>query len=147
MHTSRFIKNITTAAFAGVLAALSGCASGPTFVSAEPAPADRAQIYIYRQVGFYGAVRTHDVVLSGQTDVFVVPNGSWKRVAVTPGTHALSIACAPKPLALELRAGETVFVEDTIVVQAFVGGTSISCDAVVRPQDRALKEMAGLKGA
>lgn len=134
--------------------ALSGCATGPAFQSPVPAPAGQAQVYIYRPLVLAGGGTSHRITVDARSEALSLPNASWQRVVLAPGVHALAIQdyfgimkCGPYPLRLELAAGQTAYVANVVKTTFRLERLYIGCTVEVRPQEQALKDMAGLSGA
>lgn len=145
-------RSLRAAVVTAVAAALAGCATGPAFTGLESAPADRAQIYVYRPMVVAGGGVAHKLTVDGKADSLSLPNGSWLRILVAPGPHSLSIkdyfntmSCGG--LQLDLAAGQTTFVVNVVKTTQGVGRLYVSCAMAPRASDDAVKEMAGLRGA
>ena len=139
-----------------LLANLFGCATGPAFQQAEPAPADQAHIYIYRKFSWgFGAQNVHQVTIDGAEPALRLPNASWQRVLLTPGTHTVQITdymasrrCQPYPMVLQARAGETLFLENTYRATGDgQGRVYVSCPSRMQDEKTALEDLNGLKRA
>jgi hypothetical protein len=132
--------------------ALAGCATGPTFSSPEAAPAGRAQLYVYRPLVLAGGGVVHQITIDGKPETLSLPNSSWQRVLLAPGAHTVSIKdffsimpCGS--LRIDLTPGQTAYVANVVKTTPGLGNLSISCSVAAVPQEQALKEMAGLRGA
>ncbi|MBA3772345.1 MAG: hypothetical protein H0X13_07640 [Ramlibacter sp.] len=131
---------------------LAGCATGPAFKSPEAAPGDRAQLYIYRPMVLAGGGVAHKVTINGKAETLSLPNASWQRVLLAPGTHSVAIRdyfnimpCGA--LTVELLPGQTAYVANVVKTTPALARLYISCSVVERGQDQALNEMVGLGGA
>ena len=135
-----------------ICAALVGCATGPTFNTPEPAPADQAQLYIYRPFAISGGALLKKVMIDGKAETLSLPNMSWKRVLVAPGMHTVSITdpfnltqCGG--VRVNLEPGQTAYIANLIKTYVASRTIYISCVTNVIPREQALKDMAGLSGA
>lgn len=133
-------------------ATLSGCATGPAFQSPEPAPADRAQLYIYRPMVMAGGGTVHKVTIDGKAETLSLPNASWQRVLLDPGTYTVSIRdyfhimpCGS--VTIELQPGQTRYVANLVKTTPGLGVLHIGCIVTLPEQEQALKEIAGLSAA
>jgi hypothetical protein len=151
MSTNDFIRR---AAAIAMLALLGGCASGPAFKAVEPAPADSAQLYIYRPMVLANSANVHKVTIDGKAETLSLPNASFQRVLLAPGSHTIAIRdffntmhCAPSPLTIELRAGQTAFVAEVVKITQGIGAQYVGCAVTLRPQEQALQDLAGLSSA
>jgi len=149
MPANQFFKNLTVIAIA---AALVGCATGPAFKSPETAPADRAQLYVYRPLVLAGGGVAHKVTIDGKAETLSLPNASWQRVVLAPGAHTVSIKdyfnlmpCGG--LGIELAPGQTAYIANVVKTTPGLGALYVSCGVITKPEDQALKDMAGLSGA
>ena len=134
--------------------ALGACATGPAFQAPERAPADRAQLYVYRPMVLAGGGTSHRVSIDGQGQPLSLPNASSQRVVLPPGTHTLEIrdvfgvlTCNPAPLRLSLVPGQTMYVADVVGTTQGLNRLYVGCSAVERDERQALGELAGLKAA
>ena len=142
----------------GVSSVLAGCASGPAFQAPEEPQPGSAQLYVYRPTRFVGGVNVHQVKIDARADALRLPNGSWQRVQLTPGTHTVAISdylgimhCRPL-LQVQLQAGQTAYVENVVELASYtaagnVGFSNLACSTVVRSADQALKDLSGLRSA
>lgn len=156
--TIRHITQRMALALAGLLA-FSGCATGPVFQGPEAAPKDAAQLYVYRPVRMAGGGTSNKISVDSRSDTLSLPNGSWQRVLLAPGTHTVSVRdyfntmyCGPFPLTLQLLAGQTTYVENLVGLSgvAYSGTVALSqtgCSVRTVPEEQALKELASLRGA
>lgn len=137
-----------------VLSIVSGCATGSAFEQADPAPADQAQLYIYRKFSWgFGAQNVHQVTVDGAEPALRLPNASWQRVLLAPGTHTLQITdymasrrCQPFPMLVQARAGETLYVENTYRATGDgQGRVYVSCPSRLQEEKTALEDLKGLK--
>jgi hypothetical protein len=147
-------KRFVLSASAATLAIAAGCATGPAFKAPEPAPADRAQLYIYRPMVLAGGGTVHKVTVDGKADTLSLPNASWQRVVLAPGVHTVAIKdyfgampCAPQPLVVTLEAGSTAYVANVVKTTQGIGTLFIGCTTERRASDSALKDLVGLSGA
>lgn len=134
------------------IASVTGCATGPAFQSPETAPADRAQLYVYRPLVLAGGGVSHKVTIDGKAETLSLPNASWQRVTLAPGAHSVAIRdyfnlmpCGV--LVIEVQPGQTAYVANVVKTTPGLGALYISCSVVARAPDQALKEIAGLSGA
>lgn len=135
-----------------ITVALVGCATGPAFKSPEVAPADRAQLYVYRPLVLAGGGVAHKITIDGKTETLSLPNASWQRVLLAPGTHTVSIKdyfnlmpCGG--IGIDLAPGQTAYVANVVKTTPGLGALYISCGIALRAEHQALKEMVGLIGA
>lgn len=135
-----------------ITSALVGCATGPAFKAPEPAPVDRAQLYVYRPMMIYGGGVVHKITIDGKAETLSLPNASWQRVLLTPGAHTVSIKdyfnlmpCGG--LGVELAAGQTAYVANLVKTTQGLGTIYVWCTMVGKSEAEALKDMAGLSGA
>ena len=135
-------------------AAVAGCATGPAFQAPLPAPADQAQVYVYRPFVLAASGMSHKITVDAKAETLSLPNASWQRVLLPPGPHVVSIQdyigamrCVPFPLRLEVAAGQTYYVANVVKTTQGVGTLWVGCTVESRPQAQALKEMSGLSGA
>ena len=149
MPANQLFKNLTVIAIA---ASLAGCATGPAFKSPEGAPADRAQLYVYRPMVLAGGGVAHKVTIDGKAETLSLPNASWQRVVLAPGAHTVSIKdyfnlmpCGG--LGIELAPGQTAYIANVVKTTPGLGALYISCSVITKPEDQALKDMVGLSGA
>ena len=133
-------------------AALAGCATGPAFKAPEAAPAQQAQLYVYRTFGVYGGGVSHKITIDGKAETLSMPNGSWQRVLLAPGAHTVAIKdyfstmdCGS--LGISMAPGQTVYVADAVKTTQGLGALYVSCGVVQKPEAEALKDMVGLSGA
>lgn len=145
-------NGLACAAFAAIAAALTGCATGPVFAGLEPAPLDKAQIYVYRPMVVAGGGVTHKVTVDDKAESLSLPNASWLRILVAPGAHALSIKdyfnsmdCGG--LQLDVKAGQSAFALNLVKTTQGLGHLYVSCAIAPRASDDAVKEMTNLRGA
>jgi hypothetical protein len=149
MQSNRLFKNLSVIAIA---VALVGCATGPAFKSPEAAPADRAQLYVYRPLVLAGGGVAHKVTIDGKAGTLSLPNASWQRVVLAPGAHTVSIKdyfnlmpCGG--LGIELAPGQTAYIANVVKTTPGLGALYVSCSVITKPEDQALKDMTGLSGA
>ena len=149
MPANQFFKSLTVIAIA---AALVGCATGPAFKSPETAPADRAQLYVYRPLVLAGGGVAHKITIDGKPEALSLPNASWQRVLLAPGAHTVSIKdyfnlmpCGG--LGIDLAPGQTAYIANVVKTTQGLGALYLTCTLVSKSGDQALKEMTGLSGA
>ncbi len=111
---------------------------------AEPPPADRAVLLVYRE-GFVGMAVGIDVAIDGRT-VAQLKSPACTRVALTPGRHRVSAqmvaaGAAPGDLDLTARAGETVAVKLKMKMGGIRGRLALEPESDV---DGARRRLAGV---
>lgn len=133
---------------------LSACATGPAFQAPERVPADQAQLYVYRPAKLYGGGNSHRITIDGQGESLSLPNASWQRVLLAPGTHTVLVrdvfgmmTCGPAPLQITLTAGQTTYVVNVVGTTQGLNRLYIGCSVAERDEKQALGELAGLKAA
>lgn len=139
-----------------------GCASGPAFVAPEPASSDQAQVYVYRQSKVLGGAATHWVAVDGAANPPWLANGAYLHFRLNPGRHTITMTrrfeplrCGSDPLMLDLKPGQTVYVEADVDGRASgaypnAAGSPItimqwSCGMTPRNESDALPAITGLK--
>jgi hypothetical protein len=135
-------------------AAASGCATGIPFEKPDAAPEDSAQLYIYRVLRPSGPL-PYLASINGADLPISVLNGSWQRLLLPPGNHALIVKdyfgvsyCGPRPLVMQLRPGETTYVRQEVYVTTLVMNiATLGCALKRHPQEAALAEMKNLRRA
>ncbi len=133
---------------------LSACATGPAFQAPGPAPADQAQLYVYRTAKLIGSGNSHRVTIDGPREPLSLPNASWQRVLLAPGTHTVlvrdvfgTMTCGPAPLQIMLTAGQTAYVANVVGTTQGLNRLYIGCSVTERDETTALVELAGLYAA
>lgn len=124
---------------------LAGCASGPLFSEAVDPPAGKAQVYLFRPMVMAGGGMSHKVMIDGKS-YSTLPNGSWMRVTLEPGSHALQIEdylglmrCGPFPMRFDLEAGKTVFIENEVRMVSYTAPVvQTGCRNIVRSEAEAI---------
>jgi len=94
---------------------------------------------------------SHRVAIDGSSETLSLPNASWRRVLLAPGVHTIAIRdyfglmhC--NLLRLDLAPGQTVFVEDSVRVAAYVAPvTQTVCTAAVKSREEALENLVRLR--
>ena len=149
MPANHLFKNVALIAIA---IALVGCATGPTFKAPQTAPADRAQLYVYRPLVLAGGGVAHKITIDGKAEALSLPNASWQRVVLAPGAHMVSIKdyfnlmpCGG--LGIELAPGQTAYIANVVKTTPGLGALYVSCSVIRKAEDQALKDLAGLSGA
>jgi hypothetical protein len=156
------IKNfITKATKVGLLAlaaaALSACvvASGPLFTKFEPVAEGSAEIYLYRVSRFFDSAMHYKVtglpMPSADQKAYDVPNGSWRRIVVPPGTYSVKTNNALGTFNcgnfdVMLKPGNTVFLEmeGRRVGTSAYGQFTTGCTIAAKTRDEALIELPQL---
>jgi len=86
----RAIKFLTTILVAGMLAACA-TATGPKFAGLEPASAVQGDVYLYRTSALFGIAQAFDVHLDDKK-IADLPNASYVRLRLPPGSYSLKVA-------------------------------------------------------
>jgi hypothetical protein len=153
-----FLTKTKRAALLSVaITALSACvvASGPLFTKFEPVAEGSAEIYLYRVSRFFDSAMHYKVtglpMSNADQKAYDVPNGSWRRIVVPPGTYSVktnnalgTFNCGNFDLAL--KPGNVMFLEmegrrtGTTAYGQFATGCSIAA----KTRDEALKELPTL---
>ena len=149
MSVNHSIKHVAGIAIA---AALYGCATGPAFKAPESAPADRAQLYVYRPLVMAGGGVAHKITIDGSAETLSLPNASWQRVLLAAGTHTVSIKdyfnimpCGG--VSIDLAQGQTAYLANVVKTTQGLGALYVGCGVIEKPEEEALKDMVGLNGA
>lgn len=137
--------------------ALSACvvASGPLFTKFEPVAEGSAEIYLYRVSRFFDSAMHYKVtglpMPKADQTAYDVPNGSWRRIVVPPGTYSVKTNNALGTFYcgnfdVVLKPGNIMFLEmegrrtGTTAYGQFATG----CTIAVKTRDEALKELPTL---
>ncbi len=138
-------------------ASLSACvvATGPLFTQFEPMAEGTAEIYIYRVSRFFEAAMHYKVtglpMPKADQKAYDMPNGSWRRIVVPPGTYSVKTndavgAGSCGNFDVSLKPGSTVFVEmegRRIGTTAY-GQFATGCTVAFKTREQALKELPAL---
>jgi hypothetical protein len=115
--SSRGRRSLLGLALATVVAA-TGCATanGPSFSKIEPAPAGKAQLYLYRKSAIYAMGASYTVANVGTKQGYgELFNASYLVIPLDTGKHVVSVDekgwAKPKTFEVQADAGKNYFVE------------------------------------
>jgi hypothetical protein len=155
MKFASITRRLTLLSFFISLLCACATANGPLFQAVDPAPSGLAQIYIYRVQRFYGGAMNNQVFglppPSASTKSYVMPNGSWRKLLVAPGTYGLSVqdsmgtmGCGA--LTMSVEAGSTTFLEmEGVLAGMNAGFARTGCTFKIQSKEKALLELPSLK--
>lgn len=127
-------------------------ATGPKFSGVEPNAPDQGDVYLYRTSGFYASGQAFSVFLNGK-QITDLPNASYLRLRLTPGSYTLKVI--PGPMAktseavVKVEPGKTSFYQYDFVSNVFANVFFLG--SAIEPRDQAkaltdLKELQASKG-
>jgi hypothetical protein len=95
----------------------------------------------------------HKVQVDAREERQSLPNGGWVRVLVAPGTHTVNVEdylgimwCAPRPMTLTLKPGQTVYVENKVHMVSSNGPfTNLGCSVRMVAEPEAQKQLLSLR--
>jgi hypothetical protein len=148
-------KNLVPVVLAAT--ALSACvaASGPLFTKFEPVAEGTAEIYLYRVSRFFGGAMHYKVtglpMPGADQKAYDVPNASWRRIVLPPGTYSLTTGNAIGTtncgnVQVALKAGSTVYLEMEGIRTGTTayGQFAVGCIISAKTRDEALIELPQL---
>jgi len=132
------------ASYAALLVFVTSCASVEkdtgSVAQDRPGPG-KALIYFYRPRRMMGMAVGFDV-REGDRKLGGLPNGSYFVYHVIPGTHTFSAATeVTKTVTINVRAGQTYYIEGTLGMGAFVGRPELT----IVSEQQGPGDLAGLK--
>ncbi len=144
---SRIAKWLGSAALVSAMCACA-TATGPKFAGVESPPADQSDIYLYRTSAFYGVAQAFSVQLDGRK-VADLPNASYARLRVTPGSHVLKVLPGGLAKSSELRilaeAGKAQFFQYDFVTGPLANPLFIGAGIEARDLTKAIEDLRELQ--
>lgn len=101
---------------------MSGCATlGSAYTPDSNAPKDKGTVYVYRPKAFGGGGISYTVSANG-TEVSSLPSGGYFVYYAAPGETEFSAKTEAKTsVTLDVKPGQTYYVQGTIGMGVFVG--------------------------
>ncbi len=152
MTTKYFVRTIQLLTNIVVAITLAACATatGPKFSGVEPSPADQGYVYLYRTSGLYASGQAFSVFLDGK-QITDLPNASYIRVRLSPGSYTLKVSPGPltktSELAVKVEPGRTNFYQYDFVSNLFANVFVLGAAIEPRGQAKALADLKELQAS
>lgn len=120
MNTGFLISSIKMLAATALAITLAACATatGSKFSGVEPSAADEGDVYLYRTSGLYASGQAFSVFLDGKP-ITDLPNASYIRLRLPPGSYTLKVTPGPmtktSELTVKVEPGKTNFYQYAFV--------------------------------
>lgn len=152
MSESFFLRGIKILAATVIAGLLGACATatGPKFSGLELPSADQGDVYLYRTSAFFGIGQSFDVYLDGRK-IADLPNASYARLRLTPGSYVLKVVpggmAKTSDLRISIEPGKSQFYQYNFVTGPLANLFYIGATIEVREQSKAFEDLKELQAS
>lgn len=148
-HAKSRHSGFKAAATLALVLSLAGCATGPKFTAAEAPPPESGRVYVYRPFKLIGGGTVHHVYLDASKDALSLPNASWLKLDLPPGSHSIRIEdffgvmqCGS--IGVNVQAGQVSYVANHVNTTQGLNRLYASCTVARQTEEQAKPEITGL---